>query len=174
MPRNRSIRQILGENVQRLRAARKMSQPQVAAAAKRLGLPLDQRTVGRIEKGDIPTTIERLEATARALGVEPWQLLREEFKPDEDNTIDVESVTRDERELLVRYRNATGRWKVAIRHMAALRGDAAQDEAADTMNYTLAKIAAEPAKDERVAEAYGVPGAKAPPTLHDSAGERKK
>lgn len=66
-------------------------------------------------------------------------------------------LTDDERELVELYRAATGRWKVAIRHMAALRGDTRQDEAADSMNYVLAKIAADPAPNHAVEAAYGIP-----------------
>lgn len=66
-------------------------------------------------------------------------------------------LTDDERELLDLYRAATGRWRLAIKHMAALRGDHVQDEAAESMNAVFAKIAAEPVDDGRVAAAYGLP-----------------
>lgn len=69
-----------------------------------------------------------------------------------------ELLTDDEVELINDYRAATGRWKVAIRHMAKLRGDAHQDEAADTMNYVLAKIATEPVPDARLGNKWTAPG----------------
>lgn len=66
-------------------------------------------------------------------------------------------LTEDEKEMIVLYRAATGRWKVAIKHMAKLRGDHAQDEAAESLTIILAKIAADPVSDRRVEEAYGRP-----------------
>ncbi|MFG3050305.1 helix-turn-helix domain-containing protein [Kitasatospora sp. NPDC048239] len=39
---------------------------------------MDRRTIGRIEHGTVAATLDQLAAIARALGVPPWRLLRDE------------------------------------------------------------------------------------------------
>lgn len=67
-------------------------------------------------------------------------------------------LTADELELLGRYRRATASWKLALRLLANLRGDV-QDEVSSDVNILLAKVTADHAPDDRVAAAYGKPGA---------------
>lgn len=68
-----------------------------------------------------------------------------------------ETLTSDELELLRQYRRATPSWKIAMRYLAALRGDV-QDEVSQSVNVLLAKVSADHAPDERVRSAYGKPG----------------
>lgn len=63
----------MGERIRALRRHRALSQ-------ERLGelVHLDRRTIGRYENGLAPPTLDELGAIARALGIEAWQLLRDE------------------------------------------------------------------------------------------------
>lgn len=67
-------------------------------------------------------------------------------------------LTRDELELIERYRAASPRWKMALLHLAGLRSDQ-QNEVSEGTMVLLAKAAAEPVPDERVEKSFGkVPG----------------
>lgn len=61
--------EIVGQNVRRLRLARKWSQEDLAAAAK-----VDVRSVGGIERGTQNTTVSVLGKIAAALGGHPRDL----------------------------------------------------------------------------------------------------
>ena len=80
---------------------------------------------------------------------------------DQPSMIGAETLAEDERELLDRYRRASPTWKIALRYLAALKGDV-QDEVSQDVNVLLSKIAAEHVPDERVAAAYGRPGVHEP------------
>lgn len=162
MPNRKPLREVLGTSVRVLRTAKKMSQAQVAAAGKRSGLQIDGSTIGRIERFEIPTTIDSIAALARGLGVEAWQLLVDKIEPDKLPELGSGELATDERELLRKYRQATARWRMALQHLAALRADQ-QNEVSEGTMVLLAKAAAEPAKDERVAEHYGT----APHVVHE-------
>ena len=73
--RNKTLRQIVAENAKATRLDRKLSQPDVAKRAGRLGHEIDQSTVSRMERSTHPSSIDHLEALAKGLGVEPWRLL---------------------------------------------------------------------------------------------------
>lgn len=75
MPQSKGVRHLLAENLKAIRAARRMSQPDVRDAAKRRGYAIDPTTISRIELQKFPPTIETVETLAKGLGVEPWQLL---------------------------------------------------------------------------------------------------
>jgi transcriptional regulator with XRE-family HTH domain len=75
MPKNKKLKEIVGENVKAIMAAKKLSQPKVAAMAKKSGTPVDQTTVGRVARADFPATVDTLEAIANGCGVPSWQLL---------------------------------------------------------------------------------------------------
>lgn len=75
VPKIKTLQQALAENVTAVMEKKSLSQPKVAAAAKRAGAQIDQRTVGRIKNGEFPCTVETLEALAKGLGELPWQLL---------------------------------------------------------------------------------------------------
>lgn len=130
------------------RELRKLTQPQLAAAAGIKQPSLSELETGETKEISGPT----LMAVAKALRVRPEWLLTGEL-PIERSAAD--DLAQDELELLANYRAAAPRWKVSIRYMAALRGDQAQDEAAGSMNIVLAKIAATPVADYRVEQAYG-------------------
>lgn len=161
VPRNKTLRQVLADNLSAAMKAKKLSQPKVAAAAKSAGRKIDQTTVGRIARGEIPTTVDTLDALAAGVGFEPWQLLMEGFSPDRPAAAAALRPS-DEQELLENYRSATGRWRTALVLMSRLRGDDEQDDAAGSMVTVLAKIAKDPASNERVKESlltsrYGFP-----------------
>lgn len=59
-----------GLNLRKIREAKKISQENVAYEA---GIPVNQ--VGRIERGEINTSISTLNALAKALGVSPKDML---------------------------------------------------------------------------------------------------
>lgn len=164
--RGKALKLVVGENVLALMKARNLKQQHVAALAKQRGAPIDQTTVGRIARAEIPTTVDRLHAIALGIGVQPWQLLIEGLDPHTLPQIGADSLPVDERKLLARYRSASGRWKVAIMYTAGLDQDEKQEEA---MSYLLSKIFATPAADERVAAAYGKPGEKPPAVVHEDA-----
>jgi transcriptional regulator with XRE-family HTH domain len=75
MPKNKKLKEVVGENVKAIMAAKNLSQPKVAAAAKKAGTPVDQTTVGRVSRADFPATVDTLEAIANGLGVSPLLLL---------------------------------------------------------------------------------------------------
>lgn len=150
----------LGLRLRHARNARKVNQKELARAA-----GVKQPSISELETGETkeisgPTLI----AVCKALKIRPeWLVTGEE--PMDANP--AQSLTADERELIESYRAASSRWRVSIKYMARLRGDAAQDEAAESMNVVLAKIAATPATDQRVEETYGFPPTVRPPTLQD-------
>lgn len=175
VPRNKPLKQVLAENLTSAMRVKKLSQPKVSAEAKRAGHKIDQTTVGRIQRADIPTTVDTLDALAAGVGFAPWQLLVEGF--DAEKPAATSELMSDERELLENYRSAKGTWKTALMLMSRLQGDIDQDEAASSMVAVLAKIAKNPASDERVKETlltsrHGWPPGqtKPPPQLHEPKG----
>lgn len=143
----------------RLRHARRergnMSQ---AALAKAAGIK--QPSVSELESGETkeisgPTLI----AIAGALKVRPEWLVNGKGAMNED---EFGNLAQDERELLTNYRAALPRWKVSIRFMARLKGDAEQDEAAESMNVVLAKVSATPVADERLGPGWTRPDRRTP------------
>lgn len=130
----------------RLRRARLDRGESQIAAAKAAGIK--QPSLSEIETGATKVlAADTLIRLCAFLKVRPeWAVTG---KGARDESI-VDSLNEDEIQLLVDYRAASGRWRVAIRHMAKLKGDRAQDEAADTMNFVLAKIATEPVPDSKL------------------------
>ena len=86
----------------------------------------------------------------RKLGLKPGQL-------DSEGMVVEESLTSDELEVLRLYRRASPSWRIALRYLAALRGDV-QDEISQSVNVLLSKVSADHVDDRRVEEAYGRPG----------------
>lgn len=82
MQKNKTLREVLALNVSAVMEVRRLSQPAVAAAAKKKQTPVDQTTVGRVKRGDFPASVDTIEAIANGLGVEAWQLLMPGFKPE--------------------------------------------------------------------------------------------
>lgn len=68
---------VLAQNLAALMAAHPLltSQQAVAAAAKRAGYTVDQKTVSRVLRAEVSVQLVTLEALARAFEVEPYQLL---------------------------------------------------------------------------------------------------
>lgn len=91
VPKNKSLKAVLGENVLAVMKAKGLSQPKVAAAAKRAGTPVDQTTIGRVARAVYPATVDTLEAVSNGLGVDPWLLLM----PD----LNVKGIELSEREM---------------------------------------------------------------------------
>ena len=75
VPKNKSLRAVLGENVAAIMKAKAMSQPKVAAAAKKHGTKVDQTTISRVARAVYPATVDTLEAISNGLDVHPWELL---------------------------------------------------------------------------------------------------
>lgn len=139
---------------------RKLTQPQLATAA-----GIKQPSLSELETGETKEISgSTLIALSKALRVRAEWLMTGELPIEADPGA---ALKDDERDLLEHYRAALPRWKVSIRYMAALRGDAAQDEAAGSMNVVLAKIAAQPVPDYRVEESlqssrHGFPPGRGP------------
>lgn len=68
----KTIHQVLAHNVRKIRNARGLTQAQLGEKAK-----CGQSHISRIEATTMPTgpTVEALDAIARALNVQPWELL---------------------------------------------------------------------------------------------------
>lgn len=133
-----------------------MTQPQLAKEA-----GIKQPSLSEIETGETkeisgPVLI----AIARALRVRPEWLMTgvEPIEIDPAGWM----LTSDERELLELYRGATQRWKVAIKYLASLRGDADQELAAESMNVVFAKISATPVPDSKLGDKWTRPDKKRP------------
>lgn len=123
---------------------RKMRQEDLAKAAGIKQPSLSELETGETKEVSGPVLV----SLSKALRVRPEWLVTGEL-PIEPNA---EALSEDERELLERYREASGRWKIAVRYMAGLRHDAQQEEAA---TYLMSKIFATPVPDARVAAAFG-------------------
>lgn len=82
MPRNKTLRELLAANVAEVMRVRNLSQSKVAAIAKAKQTPTNQTTVGHVLKAEFPANVDTIEAIANGLGVEPWQLLKPDFKPE--------------------------------------------------------------------------------------------
>jgi transcriptional regulator with XRE-family HTH domain len=67
----KAARGVLGENVRRLRKAKRLSQERLAELTE-----LDQPHISEIEAGLINLTLDNVQALAVALGVEPSELLK--------------------------------------------------------------------------------------------------
>ena len=134
------MKQVVAENVAALMKDRRLKQQHVAALAKQRGAPIDQTTVGRIARAEIPTTVDKLHAVALGIGVEPWQLLIDGLDPKALPEAGAGGIAKDERELLEKYRGAGQRWKISLRYMAGLREESEQEEVAGGVNVLLAKI----------------------------------
>lgn len=133
---------------------RKLTQAQLASAAGIKQPSLSELETGETKEISGPVLI----ALAKALRVRPeWLVTGEE--PIEPESVPLRS---DERELVESYRGASGRWKAAILHMAKLRGDQVQDEAAESMSVIFAKIAATPVPDARLGDRWTRPDKKKP------------
>lgn len=134
----------------RFELRKKMRQADLAKAAGIKQPSLSELETGETKEISGPTLI----ALARALRVRPeWLLTGEE--PIEPTT--AETLSSDELELLTLYRNASSRWKIAIKYMARLRHDERQEEA---VSYLLSKVAATPVPDEKLGDNWTRPDKK--------------
>lgn len=155
MPNRKSLRRIVADNVAHLRGARALSQPQVSAAAKHAGLIVGQTTVGRVERAAHAADVDTLEALAKGLDVEAWQLLVDTVDAAALPTLGEDHLTADERQLLKAYRDATDGWRLTLRLMARTPVDE-QPKLSRDMNILMTTIFDGPtASNERVADSYG-------------------
>ena len=74
--KNRSAREILGENIRRVRAARRLTQEKLAELAQ-----LDRTYVGSLERAERNPSLDVMGRVARALGVTLAELLDANPKP---------------------------------------------------------------------------------------------
>lgn len=161
-PRNKALKDVLAENVRAAMAAKGMKQQHVAALAKQKGMPIDQTTVGRIARAEIPTTVEKLQALAAGLGLEPWQLLLDGLDMKHLPQLGGD-LAADEQQLLGDYRTASSRWKISVRYMAGLRQDDEQEQVAEGVNMLLARIlGSKPYPVEKMG-----PGWRRPDAMHE-------
>lgn len=65
----------------------------------------------------------------------------------------------DERDLVMKYRAASARWRIALQHLAALKSES-QDEVSEGTMVLLAKAAATPVEDERLGKKWTRPDKK--------------
>lgn len=72
---NESFLKRFGENLREVREKKELSQRQLAELAK-----IDFTQIGRIERGEINTTLSTIYTIAKALEVHPAKLLTFEFK----------------------------------------------------------------------------------------------
>jgi transcriptional regulator with XRE-family HTH domain len=94
MTKTKNLRRILADNLKALKSEHKLSQTKVAKLTKGA---MDQTTVGRIERADIATTVDMIEALAQAFEIEAWQLLSPNFDPK--NPPILRERSKEEREL---------------------------------------------------------------------------
>ncbi len=90
----KTLRDVVANNIARI-----MDDPAAPltqeAVGRRSGIP--QRTVGRLKNGSSAASLTTLEAIAKGLGVEPWQLLIPDFDPKQPPLL--RSATQDEQRL---------------------------------------------------------------------------
>lgn len=143
----------LGLRLRHARAQRKMTQHQLAAAA-----GVKQPSISELETGETkeisgPTLI----ALSKSLKVRPEWLVTGAGPMEYGEP---ESLSDEERELLLNYRGASKRWRLSLRLMSRLRADDAQDEVAEGVNIILAKISASPVPDSKLGDKWTRPDKK--------------
>lgn len=84
MSRREPLAQLLASRSKAIRETRKLSQPDVVAAAQAKGYKIDQGTISRIERKRFNVSLEVIEALAVGLGVSPATLLAED---EQHNTL---------------------------------------------------------------------------------------
>lgn len=92
--RQKALKVIFAENLTAAMAGRRMSQGAVSRAT---GGAIHQTTVGRHMKGEIAADLDSVEALAKAVGFDPWQLMFDGFDPS--NPPIIPDLTEDERSL---------------------------------------------------------------------------
>lgn len=172
MASSKPLKAVLGDNIATLRAAKTLSQPAVAAAAKHAGHVIGQTTVGRIERAVHAADVDTIEAISKGLGVEAWQLLVPALKAEQLPELGAD-LTKDEAQLLADYRKASDGWRLTVRLIARTPPEE-QPKLSRDMNILMTAIFdSTPATNKRVEETYGFPPGSKPPTLHEPApGER--
>lgn len=143
----------VGLRIRHARKVRKLTQPQLAKDVGIKQSSLSELETGETKEVSGPTLIK----LSKALEVRAEWLMTGEEPIELDPAYTLRS---DERELIALYRKATERWKTAIKYIAQLRGDQAQELAAESMNVVLAKIAAEPVADYRLGDKWTRPDKK--------------
>jgi transcriptional regulator with XRE-family HTH domain len=73
--KNKRFTKAFGENLKRIRTEKKFSQESLSYEA---DVPLSQ--IGRIERGEVNTTISTILVLANALDIQPMELLNFKFK----------------------------------------------------------------------------------------------
>lgn len=77
----------LRENLGKVLASRKKSEPEFAKLAK-----IDQKTLWRVLRGPNEPTLETVSKLAKACGLEPWQLLTPDLEPNNPPMLAAQSV----------------------------------------------------------------------------------
>lgn len=98
------LKQVVAQNARAARKHNKQTQIDVKDAALLKGYAIDQTTVSRIEGGRLVPTLDVLEALAKGLGVNPWELLVPNF--DAKNRPVLKEATEAERKLWEKIRES--------------------------------------------------------------------
>ncbi len=165
MPTKKHLRNVLAENVTALRLKKGLSQPKISTAALHAGFVVGQTTVGRVERAVHAADVDTIEALAKGLGVEPWQLLISELNPASLPGLGGADLPHDEQELLRDYRAATDTWKLTVRLVARARPED-QMQLSKDMNILMTTIFGKAVPDKRVEETYGFPPGSPSRTVH--------
>lgn len=98
-------RHILADNLKRMieRAAAPGDRPSARAWA--MSKRLDVRLIDRLVKADNAVTLDKLAEIAEACGLQPWQLLIEDFDPTDPPSM---PITDEERLMLKKLRRLLG------------------------------------------------------------------
>lgn len=174
MTTRKALKAVLGENVAAIRAAKNLSQPKVAATAKRSGLDVGQTTVGRVERAAHAADVETIEALGKGLGVEPWQLLVPDLDVENPPSLGSSDLAPDERQLVRNYREASDGWKLTLRLWARTPPEDQPDLSRD-MNILMTHIFDGPtATNKRVEDTYGTAPHVQKNQLHQAPGNYDK
>lgn len=119
------------------------SQSKIAEKAK-----IGQTTVGRIARTEVSATIDNIEALARAIHVQPWQLLVPGLNPVAPPTLG-NALPTDEMNALLTLRSAIPEWR---RYVLALAMSADKQKQRLFLDMLSGHM-----PDEKVAAAYGKP-----------------
>lgn len=98
-------RDILAANLRRLIDAEARHGERLSVRAWAQGKGLNVRLIDRLTKGQHAVTLDKLEEIASACGLQPWQLLLEDFDPAAPPD---SPITDEERRMLNRLRRLLG------------------------------------------------------------------
>lgn len=96
-----TLRAILARNLQRLREHHSPPDRVLSVRAWAMGRELEVRLIDRLLKGEYDPKLDTVVEVAHKLGLQPWQLLLEDFDPAHPQSM---PMTEDERKTLENLR----------------------------------------------------------------------